>query len=278
MIIDSHVHIWNIDKVRYAWPTPDDADLYRNIEPVELKPLLGAAGINGTVLVQAADHAEETDYLLEQAKQHEYILGVVGWVPIDRPDEARRQLEKHAGNRYFKGVRHLIHCENDPDWLVRPEVLEGLRVLAAYGKTFDVVAVFPNHLRHVPDVAQQVPGLRMVLDHLAKPPIALGVGMEEWAAQLEAAASHPNVHGKLSGLNTACDWNDWSSDDWRASVEVAMRAFGAERLMFGSDWPVANLAGGYERVWEATNEVLAGLSERERAAVLGGTAKAFYKL
>ncbi|MBD3922475.1 amidohydrolase family protein [Paenibacillus sp. PR3] len=278
MAIDSHVHIWNIDRVRYAWPTSEDGDLYRNIEPAELKPQLVRAGITGAVLVQAADHAEETAYLLEQAEAHQEIVGVVGWLPLDQPYEARRQLEKYAGNRYFKGVRHLIHCEEDPDWLVRPSVIEGLRVLAAYGKTFDVVAVFPNHLQHVSYVAQQVPELKMVLDHLAKPPIASGVGMERWAAQLEAAAAYPNVYGKLSGLNTACDWNNWSSADWQTSVEVAMRAFGAERLMYGSDWPVANLAGGYERVWAAVNEVLAGLSERERTAVLGGTAAAFYKL
>lgn len=279
-IIDAHVHVFNVDRVSYEWPTPDDKDLYRVVEPPELQPLLDEAGIDGTVLVQAADRSEETDYLLEMAAAHDSVLGVVGWVPLAEPLAAGRLLEKLTRNRYFKGVRHLIHCEADPDWLLRADVLEGLRALASFGVPFDVVAVYPNHLRHIPVLTERVPELRLVLDHLAKPPIAGGDGsaMARWEAELAAAAASPNVYAKLSGLNTACDWNDWSADDWRPSAEAAFRAFGAERLMFGSDWPVANFAGDYRRVWQATLAAIAGLSPEERQAVLGGTAERFYGL
>jgi len=276
--IDAHAHIWNVEQVAYDWPTPADAGLYRNIEPPELLPLMRDAGIAQAVLVQAADHAEETDYLLRMADAHDFVAGVVGWVPLDRAAEAGRRLETLAKHPRFKGVRHLIHCEADPDWIVRPEVVEGLRVLASFGLAFDVVAVFPNHLKHVPTLAERVPDLRLVLDHLAKPPIASGVGFDAWAAQLEAAAVAPNVYAKLSGLNTACDWTRWTAADWAPSVDVAFRAFGADRLLFGSDWPVANLAGGYARVWEATLQSLAGRTERDIEAVLGGTAAAVYRL
>ncbi|WP_276353269.1 amidohydrolase family protein [Cohnella caldifontis] len=275
--IDAHVHVWNVEKVRYDWPTPADGALYRNIEPPELAPLLEEAGIAGAVLVQAADHEAETAYLLKKAAEAERVKGVVGWVPLDRPYEAGKQLERLTKNPYFKGVRHLIHCEADPDWIVRDEVIEGLKMLASFALPFDVVAVYPNHLRHVPYLAEKVPNLRMVLDHLAKPPIRDG-NLEEWARQLGEAAEYPNVCAKLSGLNTACDWNDWSAEDWMPCVEEAFRAFGAGRLMFGSDWPVANLAGGYRRVWEATLDVLGGRSPEERDAVLGGTAARFYGL
>ncbi|MDG0791816.1 amidohydrolase family protein [Cohnella ginsengisoli] len=278
MRIDAHAHVWNMDRIRYEWPTPDEPELYRSIEPPELAPLLREAGVSGAVLVQAADDRAETDYLLDMAAAHDIVKGVVGWVPLDRPDEAGRQLERLVKNPYFKGVRHLIHGEADPDWVVRDNVVEGLRVLASFGLTFDVVAVFPDHLRHVPALAEKVPGLRLALDHLAKPPIVDAGGFGEWASQLAAAAAYPNVHAKLSGLNTACDWARWDAEDWRPAVEAAFRAFGAERLMFGSDWPVANLAGDYGRVWEATLRNLEGRSAAEKEAVLGGTAIKFYEL
>ncbi|MFC5470517.1 amidohydrolase family protein [Cohnella suwonensis] len=281
--IDSHVHVFNVERVSYGWPTPADKDLYRVIEPPELQPLLDEAGIGGTVLVQAADHSAETDYLLEIAEAHESVLGVVGWVPLAEPLEAGRRLEKLARRRYFKGVRHLIHGEADPDWLVRADVLEGLRTLASFGLPFDVVAVYPNHLRHIPRVAESVPNLRLALDHLAKPPISGGPStdagsMAGWEAELAAAAAYPNVYAKLSGLNTACDWNRWTPEDWKPSVDAAFRSFGADRLLFGSDWPVANLAGDYRRVWEATLSALESRSPEDKSSVLGGTAERFYRL
>lgn len=178
-------------------------------------------------------------------------------------------------NPLFKGVRHLIHDEPDPDWVIRKEVLEGLRVLASFGLPFDVVAVFPNHLKHVPHLAERIPELRMVIDHLAKPPIKDN-GMEPWASQLAQAAAYPQVFAKISGLNTAADWDTWSAADLKPYIDYAFEQFGANRLMFGSDWPVALLAGDYAQVWEQTGLALSGRSAGEQDAVLGGTAMKFY--
>ncbi|MFC4304316.1 amidohydrolase family protein [Cohnella boryungensis] len=277
MIVDAHQHFWNLDKVAYPWLKPEHGVIYRTFEAPELEPLLRDAGVDKTVIVQAMDSIEDTEYMLETAAQYDWVAGVVGWVPLDRPSEAYRLLQQFTRNRYFKGVRHLIHEEADPDWIVRPEVIEGLKVLASFGMTFDVVAVFPNHLKHVPFLAAHVPNLNMVIDHLAKPPIR-EKGWEPWASQLAEAAAYPNVYAKISGLNTASDPVHWTALDWKRYIDFARTHFTSERLMFGSDWPVANLAGDYQTVIEATMSVLADYSEEERQAILGGTADRFYRL
>jgi L-fuconolactonase len=174
-------------------------------------------------------------------------------------------------------MRHLIHDEPDTQWLLQPAVLESLAVLAAYDIPFDVVAVLPEHLALVPQVAERVPGLRMVVDHLAKPPIA-GRGWEPWASLLAEAAALPQVFSKVSGLNTAADPASWGAEDLRPYVEHALEVFGADRLMFGGDWPIARLAGEYEDVVRETEALLAGLPEQERTAIWGGTAERFYGL
>lgn len=278
MVIDAHQHFWNLDKIRYGWLEQSGvAPIRRTIEAPELEPQLRAAGIDKTVLVQSLDSYEDTDYMLEIAARYEWVAGVVGWVPLDRPDEAARKLAQYAQNRLFKGVRHLIHDEADPDWVVREEVIEGLKVLASFGMSFDMVAVFPNHLKHVPTLAEKVPGLHMVIDHLAKPPIR-GGEWEPWASQLARAASYPGVYAKISGLNTAADWESWTSESFRPYIHFAIERFGADRLMYGSDWPVCTLAGDYAKVWRETKRALADCSKRELEAIVGGTATAFYRL
>lgn len=278
MVIDAHQHFWNLDRIRYGWlEQPGVAPIRRTIEAPELEPQLRAAGVDKTVLVQSLDSYEDTDYMLETAARYEWVAGVVGWVPLDRPDEAARKLEHYAQNRLFKGVRHLIHDEADPDWVVRQEVIEGLKTLASFGMSFDVVAVFPNHLKHVPTLAEKVPGLKMVIDHLAKPPIRSGE-LEPWASQLARAASYPNVYAKISGLNTAADPDSWTAESFRPYIDFAMERFGADRLMYGSDWPVCTLAGDYAKVWRETKRALADCSEREFEAIAGGTASSFYRL
>jgi L-fuconolactonase len=160
---------------------------------------------------------------------------------------------------------------------VQTDVLEGLSLLASVGLTFDVSAEFPKHLKHIPAIAERIPNLKIVIDHLAKPPIKQKQ-MEPWASQMKLAASYPNVYAKISGLNTAADWDTWSASDIQPYIDYAFEAFGAERLMFGSDWPVANLAGDYGVVWEATRKALQDRSPAEKASIFGGTAKNFYNL
>lgn len=277
MNVDAHQHFWNLERVAYPWLSGADGPIFRTIEAPELEPQLRAAGMDRTVLVQAANSAEDTAYMLEVADRYEWVGGVVGWVPLCDPDEAGRQLERLCRHPKFKGVRHLIHNEADPDWVVQDRVLAGLEVLASFGLPFDVVAVFPHHLRHVPTLAERVPGLRMVIDHLAKPPIRTRE-MEPWAGQLAAAAAYPQVYAKVSGLNTAADWETWGAADLLPYVEHALDVFGPGRLMFGSDWPVLTLAGDYARVWRETLAVLAPLGVQERSQILGATAARFYGL
>ena len=279
MIVDSHQHFWDLEKVEYPWLVPDYGPIYRTFTPAELEPQLQAAGIDRTVLVQAANSFEDTDSMLAQAGAHEWIGAVVGWVPLEDPAAAAQALDRYAANPWFKGVRHLNHEEADPDWLVRPAVIDGLKLLQERDMTFDVISVYPLHLGHVPALASACPDLPMVIDHLAKPPIASG-DYDAWKADMRTAAAFPNVYAKVSGLNTAADPERWTGADLVESIGFAIEVFGAERLMFGSDWPVAILAGDYAKVWAETNAALdeLGLTGADREAVLGGTATAFYSM
>ena len=277
MKIDTHQHFWNPDKVDYPWLTPAYGPLYRTYEPPELEPQLKAAGIDRTVLVQSANSYADTDSMLAHADTYDWIGAVIGWVPLLEPDEAARALDRYGRHPKFRGMRHLIHEEPDPDWVVQERVIDGLKVLAERTMIFEVVAVFPNHLKHVPTLAERLPGLTMVIDHLAKPPIKDRV-MEPWLTQLAAAVRYPNVYAKVSGLNTATDWASWSAADLRPYIDAAIDRFGADRLMFGSDWPVCVLAGDYAKVWAETNRALEGRPQHEIDAILGGTAARVYTI
>jgi L-fuconolactonase len=280
LIVDSHQHFWDPDRVDYPWLVPEYGPLYRTFTPSDLEPQLSAAGIERTVLVQSANSYADTDSMLVQAAEQPWIGAVVGWVPLEDAAEAARVLDsRYLANPWFKGIRHLNHEEADPDWLVRPAVIDGLKVLEERGLVYEVVAVHPLHLGHVPALARACPDLAIVVDHLAKPPIVSGT-YDAWKADLRAAAEHPNVHAKVSGLNTAADWQTWSAADLEEPVGFALEVFGAERLMFGSDWPVAILAGDYARVWSETNAVLdrLGASDVDRALILGINAAFLYSI
>jgi L-fuconolactonase len=279
MIVDSHQHFWDLATVDYPWLIPAYGPIYRTFEPAELVPQLRAAGVDRTVLVQSADSFADTDAMLTNAAAHDWIGAVVGWVPLeDAPAAARALDERYLANPWFKGVRHLNHEEPDPDWLVRPSVIEGLRVLEQRRLVYEVVAVYPLHLRHVPALARVLPDLTIVTDHLAKPPIRTG-DLSAWEVDLRAAAEHPNVLAKVSGLNTVtADPEAWTGRDLAETIGVAVDAFGVDRLMVGSDWPVAILAGDYAKVWAETRRAfdLLGLGAAERAALEGGTAARVY--
>lgn len=271
--IDAHQHYWKLSEVDYPWLIPDYGPIYDTFTPEQLWRQVQAAGIDKTVLVQSADSYEDTASMLVKADYNDWIGAVVGWVNLLDPDETNKRLEMYQKNPRFVGVRHLIHTEADGDWVVQDVVLESLKVLAEHGLTFDVVAVFPNHLWHVPTLAEKVPNLKMVIDHLAKPPV--GQAESPWFEQMAAAAESPNVYAKLSGQ---FDNPDWTVADVRPYVHFALEKFGPDRIMFGSDWPVCILGGSYASVVENTRALLSGLSEAEQAAVWGGTAVSFYGL
>jgi L-fuconolactonase len=282
-VVDAHQHFWTYGTYQTSWMEappyagdPAFRPLRRSFQPEDLIPELRAAGVHCTVTIEAADYPAENAALLANARAHEWIAGVVGWVPLAHPRNLERVLDAYVGEQALVGIRHLINVEPDPDWIIRPDVLLGLQVVAARGLTFDYVGILPRHLEHVPVVARCIPDLRIVIDHLGKPPIAAGE-LEPWGSLLARAARMPNVFAKLSGLDTGRP-DAWTVADIAPYIDRALELFGPERLMFGSDWPVADLRGGYGKVWRETSLALACLSRDERDRILGGTAVDFYRL
>lgn len=271
--IDTHQHSWNLTETFYHWLKPEHTAFYGNYTPDMLEPQVKAAGIDYTVMVQAEDTYEDTLSMLIHASYNDWIGGVVGWVNLLDPQETGERLEMYSKNPYYKGMRHLIHGEADPDWVVQDVVVESLGVLSSYNLTFDVVAVFPRHLEHVPTLAEKLPDLKMVIDHLAKPPI--GQRESSWFDQMKAAAQAPNVYAKLSGQ---FDNPDWTVEDVQPYVDFVLEHFGASRVMFGSDWPVSLAGGTYASVWTNTQKLIANCTDAEKEMILGGTAAEFYNI
>jgi L-fuconolactonase len=253
LVVDAHQHFWTYGTYQTSWMEvppyagdPSFRPLRRSFGPDDLMPELKAAGVHRTVTIEASDDLAENAMLLANARAHDWIAGVVGWAPLTDPIELERTIDVQTDEPALVGIRHLINVEPDPDWILRPDVLNGLRVLAARRLTFDYVGILPRHLQHVPVIAQRVPDLKIVIDHLGKPPIATGE-FEPWSSLLANAARMPNVFAKLSGLD-AGSADDWTAADIAPYIDRALELFGPQRLMFGSDWPVANLRGGYSKV------------------------------
>lgn len=247
----------------------------RSFMPEDLIPELARVGVHRTVVVQTQHCLAENDWALGLADHHEFIAGVVGWVDL-ASEACEAQVEQYAARAKFVGVRHVTQDEPDDDFIVRPEVLRGLRALEKHRVPFDLL-FYVKHLRHAATLARELPELPMVIDHLSKPQIKLKKS-DPWLEHFRDAAKYPNMYCKLSGMVTEADWQHWTVDDLRYYVQEALEAFGPDRCMFGSDWPVCLLAASYEQVFHAMSELIAPLSESERAAVLGGTAERFYTL
>ena len=276
-VVDAHQHYWEVARFDYRWPEQGIPNLDRDFLPEDLEPELVEVGVDGTILVQVLHTVDETTWMLELADLHPSIAGAVGWVDLTRaPDLVARDLEAVRGHPRLVGIRHLVHEEPDDDWLVRPDVLRGLSVLEAAGVPYDLL-LRPQHLRHVPHVSEAAPDLPMVIDHIAKPFIRRGV-VEPWGSEVRTAAQNPNVWCKLSGMITEADHAAWVAADLAPYVEIALDAFGTDRLMFGSDWPVCTLAGSYGAVVAALREVLGGIDPRVEETLFGRNAAAFYRL
>jgi L-fuconolactonase len=277
--VDAHEHVWDPARADYPWMTPALDRLRRPFGHADVVAEQAEVGVGTTVLVQAADNLEDTANMLRVARAHSQVAGVVAWVPLDDPAAAARLLDGwQRAAEPVVGVRHLVHREADPNWLLRPEVQDGLAGLAERGLTFDVCAETAPLLRHVPALAERHPALSLVVDHLGKPPIRAR-GWQPWADLLAAAAEPPNVTAKVSGLNTAADPSRWSSADFQPYVDHALEVFGPHRLMYGGDWPFALLAAGsYTQIWAGIRECLDTLGPEALWAVLGGTARRVYGL
>jgi L-fuconolactonase len=278
--VDAHHHLWDVARRDYPWMDGAWADpLRRAFTTQDLSPLAAAHQIDATVVVQAVGDPVETVELLAVASSTPLIAGVVGWADLTAPDIGRRvaQLRRGPGGDRLVGIRHQVEDEPDPRWLVRPDVGRGLRAIGQAGLVYDLL-IRPAQIPAAIGVVGELPEVRFVVDHLAKPDIAAGM-WEPWASGLaRLAAAGPNVTAKISGLATEADRRTWSTEQLRPYVRHALACFGPDRLMFGSDWPVCLLAAGYDAVVGTAETLLADLDPGERRGVFGDTARRVYRL
>jgi L-fuconolactonase len=268
--IDTHQHFWRVARGDYHW-MPDSGPLRNDYLPGDLAPLNAAAGIDGTITVQCAQTVAETDWLLQLAEEEgSGILGVVGWAPLDDPDDPT--LDRLGADPICVGIRPMIHELPDEDWIVRQVRTEELSRVAAHGLVFEVLS-FPNHLGHALQAVASIDDLVVVIDHLSKPHYRDGLG--GWAEGMRAFAERPETYCKLSGLVTEVG-DGWVADDFRRHVDFVLEAFGPARVMFGTDWPVCLKAASHAQVVGLAEQLTADLGESERAAVFGGNAARVY--
>jgi L-fuconolactonase len=275
MKVDAHQHFWQYNPTEYGWIGPEMEILKKDCLPADLAPLLQAAGIRGTVAVQARQTLAETERLLELADRFPFIKGVVGWVDLRGP-ELRSQLERFCTHPKFRGVRHVVQDEPDDQFMLRQEFVNGIKLLAQFDLTYDIL-IFPKHLAAACELVRNFPHQPFVLDHIAKPFIKDGK-IAPWDVDIRRLATFPNVFCKVSGMVTEADWQQWQPADFRPYLDVVFEAFGPRRIMFGSDWPVCTLAGTYAQVVKLISDYTGRLSETEQADVWGETAVRFYGL
>lgn len=279
MRIDSHHHIWDLTVRPQDWMVgPAMQPLLRNFSLSDLRPLASSTAIDCTVIVQTVADPGETPELLQVAAGDALVAGVVGWLDLESPSLAinlEAQLELPGADKLV-GIRDLAQYKDDKAWLARPDVIAALQLLGKHGLTYDLLTVAPQ-LPAAIEAVQACPDMLFVLDHISKPNIASRV-VHPWAEQVRAISKLPNVACKVSGMFTEADWTGWTVDDFRPYFDILLDAFGPERLMFGSDWPVSTLAATYQQVVQTAEELTSGLSAHEREQFWAGTATRFYRL
>jgi L-fuconolactonase len=273
MRIDAHQHFWRYNAQEYGWIQPD-WPIWKDFLPVDLEQLLKSCRLDGCIAVQARQSLDETRWLLELADSAPIIRAVVGWVDL-RSDQVGHQLGEFASDPKFVGVRHVVQDEPDNRFMLRADFKRGIAALKQFNLTYDVL-VFPRQLPAAVELVGAFPEQPFVLDHLAKPPIAEGE-LSPWREQIEMLARLPNVMCKLSGMLTEAKWHAWREADFRPYLDVVFQAFGVDRLMFGSDWPVALLAGSYEQVYSLVSNYVSALNKTEQAKIFGDNANRFYR-
>ena len=275
MIIDSHHHFWKYDPIEYDWIDDSMKVIRKDFLPESLELTIREAGVDGVISVQARQSVEETSWLLEMARQNKFIKGVVGWLPLIN-DDIEVELEKYSGNKLLKGLRHVIQGEPDPKFMLRRDFNSGVSLLKKYSMAYDILIVerqLPNMIRFVDQHPDQV----FVLDHIAKPLIAKHE-LSLWKENIQELARRENVSCKISGMVTEADFNSWTPQQLQPYFDVVLEAFGADRLLFGSDWPVCLVATSYKNWMELVQKNISELSKIEQAKIMGENAIRLYRL
>jgi L-fuconolactonase len=275
MKIDSHQHFWNYNPIEYDWISDDMEILQRNYLPDQLQTELSSIGFNGSIVVQARQSLEETQWILNLAEQNNFIKGVVGWVDLCSP-KAEDQLIHFSRHPKLVGVRHVIHDEVDDNFMLRNDFLKGIRLLKKYELTYDIL-VFPKHLPNTIKLVSQFPEQVFVLDHIAKPLIK-DKKISPWKEDIEKLGQFKNVYCKLSGMVTEANTNNWKQEDLIPYLDIVFAAFGTSRLLIGSDWPVCKLAGTYKQVMDVTLNYIEKYPDEDKNKILGENAIQSYQL
>ena len=275
MRIDSHQHYWFYHPVKDAWITDEMNVIKRDFSPGDVWPLMQKNNIDGCIAVQADQSENETKYLLSLAEEHPFIKAVVGWVDLRSPVIADR-LEYFSRFRLLKGFRHIVQAEKEVDFLLREDFCNGIKYLSRYNYTYDVL-IHPRHLKYALQFVERFPGQKFVIDHFAKPFIK-HKATEPWLSDLSKFSAYPNVYCKMAGLVTEADWVNWKKEDFVAYFEAVLNIFSADRIIFGTDWPVCLTGQSYDQVCELTQYLAGGLSATDQLKIWGGNAEAFYDL
>ncbi len=275
MIIDAHHHLWKFNTKDYGWMDDSMQVLKRDYLPADLLKEIQRAGVSGTIVVQARQIIDETRWLLERADENPFIQGVVGWVDL-RSADLKAQLEEFAGHPKLVGVRHVIHDETDDDFMLRPAFVKGIEMLQDYNLTYDLL-LFPKHLERAIELVSMFPEQKFVLDHISKPFIKSGI-LQPWRDDIEALAAQPNVWCKISGMVTEANHQSWKYKDFVPYMEAVVEAFGTDRIMLGSDWPVCKLAGEYKEVMGIPMDFFNNWSNTEKENIYCHNAIETYQL
>ena len=274
--IDAHQHFWQFYPVRDSCITWEMRKIRRDFLPEHLQPLLQECGIDGCVLVQTDQSERENEFMLGLAQTNDFIKGVVGWVDLRHPVVEER-LAYYKDFSKMKGFRHVLQSEPDRALMLRPSFKRGIGALASFGYTYDIL-IYPDQLGYTREFVASFPDQPFVIDNIAKPHIKDHYITEEWRSAIRAVAAYPNVYCKLSGMVTEADWQHWKPEHLRVYIDTVVEAFGTDRILFGSDWPVCLVAASYSQVFQVVNEYFAAFSADEQAAIFGGNAINFYKL
>lgn len=275
MRIDSHQHFWKFDPVRDSWIDESMKVIQKDFYPRDLQPVLSANGIDGCIAVQADQSLSENEFHLELASKHDFIKGIVGWIDL-QADNISDQLESYQEHQKIKGFRHVLQGEKQRDFMLRPDFKRGIGALLKFGYTYDIL-IYPDQLEYTKQFVAAFPDQPFVIDHLAKPHIK-DRKIDQWRDDIASVAAYENVYCKVSGMVTEAEWVGWKQSDFTPYMDAIVEAFGTNRLMFGSDWPVCLVAAGYDQVLGIINDYFKSFSKMEQDAIFGATAMRFYNL